>query len=226
MKQPATLLTCLILCSAIVISCGKSQVTIGPDPVTPVLQAVSEFDSCNCSALPGKGLDSQYIRAEINGVPVCFDADPQLGDTFPNMLKYGIILRDTGDQYYDNLYMIRNAANSNWQAAMFFENTHALTKTFPYNLPRVNSEVCEIGELQLNNLGHYVSCSWCPENKYNYYGSFVQSGVKMIATNFENNVFEGTFEGTVRTGSGRTAHISNGRFRIRLAVYKSDIDVR
>ena len=39
----------------------------------------------------------------------------------------------------------------------------------------------------------------------------------MIATSFNNNVFEGTFEGTVRTGSGRTAHISNGRFRIRLA---------
>ena len=178
MKQPIALLTCLVLLSAIILSCGKNEVNIGPQPDNPVHQVVAEFDSCNCSPLPGKEIDSQYIRAVINGVPVCFDADAQLGDTFPNMLKYGFILRDTGEQYYDNLYMVRNAAKGNWQAAMFFENTHALTKTFPYELPRTNPEVCEIGELQLNDLGHYVSCSWCPENKYNYNASFVQYGVK------------------------------------------------
>jgi hypothetical protein len=52
----------------------------------------------------------------------------------------------------------------------------------------------------LNDLNNYVSCAWCPENKYNYYASFVSNGVKMIATSFNDNVFEGTFEGNIRTG--------------------------
>lgn len=209
----------------LVISCRKDEVSIQPGPVDPQPVA-KEFDSCNCSPLSAKDNDSQYIRAEINGVPICFDSDPALGDTFPNMLKYGFILRDTGNQYYDNLYMIRNAANSHWQLALFFENTHALTKKYPYYLPRANSEVCEVGELQLNDLDNYVSCAWCPENKYNYWANFFSSGVSMIVNSFENNVFQGTFQGTVTTGSGKTATIRNGAFRIRLAVFQSDIDLR
>lgn len=211
-----------LLIAALIFSCKKDAPK--ESHITRVI--AQEFDSCNCSPLTGKVTDSQYIRATINGVPICFDQMPVMNDTFPNMLKYGIILRDTGDQYYDNLYMLRNARNSQWQAALFFENTHALTKAYPYELPRPNPEVCEIGEFQLNDLNNYVSCAWCPENKYNYYASFWNDGVKMIATSFNDNVFEGTFEGNIRTGSGKTAHISNGRFRIRLTVYKEDIDVR
>lgn len=66
-----------------------------------------------------------------------------------------------------------------------FENTHALTKTYPYELPRANPEFCEIGELQLNNLDNYVSCAWCPENSFNYFASFWGNGVKMTVNNFK-----------------------------------------
>ena len=218
-------LAILIFISALVFSCSKDEEASRPDPVNPE-QVIQEFDSCTCTAKPGKDLDSEYIRAEINGIPICFDKDPALGDTFPNMLKYGVIIRDTGNQYYDNLYMIRNAANSHWQLALFFENTHALTKKYPYYLPRTNSEVCEVGELQLNDLDNYVSCAWCPENKYNYWANFFSNGVSMIVNSFDNNVFQGTFQGTVTTGSGKTATIRNGAFRIRLAVFQSDIDLR
>lgn len=215
----------LALLTLLVVSCKKEAVSVEPGPVNPQ-QIVKEFDSCNCSPIPGKGADSQYIRAEINGVPICFDLVPAVGDTFPNMLKYGVIMRDTGNQYYDNLYMIRNAANSHWQLALFFENTYALTKSYPYYLPRANSEVCEVGELQLNDLDHYVGCAWCPENKYNYFGHFSGYSVSMIVNSFENNVFTGTFQGVVSTGSGKTATITNGSFRIKLVVFQSDIDLR
>lgn len=222
MKTNPSLLSILLL--IMMVACQKEKM-VHSIPV-PVLPKVSEFDSCNCSAVKDKIGNSEYIKATINGIPVCFDQLPSLGDTFPNMLRSGFILRDTGNQYYDNVAMIRNAANSHWQAAMFFENTHALTKTYPYQLPRANPEVCEIGELQLNDLDHYVSCTWCPENNYNYDAPFFDNGVKMTVTSFDNNVFEGVFDGTVRTGSGKLATITNGQFRIKLVVYKEDIAVK
>ena len=210
-----------LLLTALMFACKKDT-----SPAAPIKTVVPEFDSCDCAANSGKPGDSEYIKANINGVPVCFDQMPALGDTFPNVLRYGFILRDTGNQYYDNVAMLRNARNSRWQAAIFLENTHALTKTFPYDLPRANPEVCEIGELQLNDLNNYTSCVWCPENTYNYWGQFFESSLKMKVTSFNDNVFEGTFEGTANTGSGKLAHITNGRFRIRLILYNTDIDVR
>lgn len=213
-----------LFATVLILSCKKEATQEEPRIIEHLF--VQEFDSCNCSSLSGKDIDSQYIKATINDVPMCFDVMPATNDTFPNMLKYGTIFRSTGSQYYDNLYMLRNARNSHWQAAIFLENSYALTKTYPYSLPRPNPEVCEIGEFQLNDLDNYVSCAWCPENKYNYYASFFSNGVSMVATSFNNNVFEGTFEGNIITGSGKTAHISNGKFRIRLTVYQEDIDVR
>jgi hypothetical protein len=206
-----------------IVACKKD-----PAPASPSIdnKQVSEFDSCACVALTGKQIDSEYIRVNLNGVPVCFDQVPIINDTFPNMLKYGFILRDTGNQYYDNLYMLRNARNSHWQAALYLENTHALTKTYPYDLPRPNPEPCEIGELQINDLDQFVSCYWCPENAYSYLGLIVENGVKMEATSFKGNVFEGVFEGAAVTGSGKIVQITNGKFRIRLVVFNQTIDVR
>lgn len=210
---------------ALLFSCKKQDGFTSPPEKKESLQksAQKEFEPCSCSEASKNG--GEYIKADIDDVTVCFDVQPNLGDTFPNMYKYGYILRDTGLQYYDNLYMIRNARTGRWQAALFFENTHASTKTYPYRLPRPNSDYCEIGELQINDLYNYVSCAWCPENKYNYYAQFWNGGVSMIATSFDNNIFQGTFEGTVRTGSGKFVPVKNGSFRIKLVTYRSDIKI-
>lgn len=107
----------LAIMLTIMVACKKESV-----PVPLQSQTVAkEFDSCNCSDVQEKEGDSEYIKADIDGVSVCFDQLPALGDTFPNILMHGVILRDTGNQYYDNLSMIRNARNSHWQAAMFLK---------------------------------------------------------------------------------------------------------
>lgn len=221
MKQIAFTLFLLALLMA---ACKKESSSLVQQE-QPQPEKFSEFDSCDCTEpLPERG-SADYIKAVINGVPVCFDMMPAMNDTFPNMLKHGVILRDTGDQYYDNLYMLRNARNSPWQIAIFLENTHALTKTYPYDLPRANPEVCEIGELQLNDLNNYTSCTFCAENKWNYYGSFL-TNMKLTVTSFKNNVFEGVFDGNVYTGNGKMATVTNGSFKIRLKVFSENIDVR
>jgi hypothetical protein len=214
------LLCLLTFVFLIIISCNKKSLSDEDS-----LQAKSEFDPCPCAASTKNDVD-EYIKAELNGVSICFDQNAYLGDTFPNMLQYGYILRDTGRQYYDNLYMIRNAANSSWQFALYFENTHALTKVYPYQLPRDNPEYCEIGSIQINDLTNYIGCSWCPENKFNYYGMFVPHELNLVVEKFQDDIFEGRFEGIARTGSGKRVTIKNGRFRIKLKVYQRDLVIR
>lgn len=196
------------------------------EAATPASTARKLFQPCECQPSGGKEEDAEYIKAELDGVSICFDVKPNLGDTFPNMLKYGYILRDAGDQYYDNLHMIRDDRHSEWQAAMFFENTHAFTKTYPYNLPRPDPEVCEIGGLQINNRYAPRRCYECPENDAHFSAQFFGNGVRMTVTSFTGNVFEGVFSGTVRNGTGRSVAVTNDKFRIKLVVYRSDIRLR
>lgn len=202
-------------------SCKKENVA-SDNPA--VQQKVKGFDTCNC-AQNIKGGNGEYIKAIIDGVPVCFDQMPAINDTFANILTHGYILRDTGNQYYDNVSMIRNAPNSHWEFAIFLENTYALSKKYPYNLPRPNSEICEIGEMQINDMNNYVSCTMCSENAYNYYAAIFANGISMTVASFDNNYFEGTFHGCARTGSGKWVIITNGAFRIKLIVIKSNIDL-
>src|SRR5689334_21070063 len=127
-----------------------------------------DFQPCDCSS-SGKNGPDEYIRADLGGSTVCFDVMPSVPDTFANFLKWGYLISDTGRQYYDNLYMIRNASNGKWMAAIYLSNTHALTKTYPYELPRFNPEYCETGDMEIDLLFHDVGCLICPENQYNYF---------------------------------------------------------
>jgi hypothetical protein len=184
-----------------------------------------ELVTCNCSQVPDKSGFTEYIKAEVNGVTICADIKRSLGDTFPNMLVHGVIKRDTGDTYYDNLYMVRYTNDAKFMMGIFLENTHALTKTFPYQLPRDNSELCEIGEVQLQNQLHGInsSCDFCSSNKWNYINPFLKDRLTLYADKYGNGVFEGRFSGVVSTGSGRVATVKNGTFRIRLVEFYKDL---
>jgi hypothetical protein len=185
-----------------------------------------EFTTCNCSATePGKSMPDEYLQGVINGVTVCADIKGGFQDSFDNMFTYGTIKRSTGDTYYDNLYMVRYTKDGKYMMAIFMENTHLLTKQFPYQLPRTNPEFCEIGEFQLQNQLKITPnmCSSCPENKWHYKGSFSQSQLKFTAEKFDNRFFEGRFEGSIHTGSGKYATVKDGKFRIRLTMIQKDI---
>ena len=215
----------LILVFFVFSSCKKEKVDEQKITDTTV-SADPEFTACNCSvAEPGKGFQDEYLKGNINGVAVCADIKGSFQESFDNMFTYGTIKRSTGDTYYDNLHMIRYTRDRKFMMAIFMENTHLLTKEFPYQLPRTNPEVCEIGEFQLENQLKITSnmCSFCPENKWHYYGFFFQSQLKFTAEKFDNGFFEGQFEGSIKTGSGKYATIKDGRFRIRLTMIQRDI---
>lgn len=185
----------------------------------------NEFATCNCSENKNNETNAEYLKALINGVTVCADLKGNFVESFDNMLTYGILKRSTGDTYYDNLYMIRYTKDGKFMIGIFMENTHLLTKRFPYELPRANPEVCEIGELQLINQEQITNnmCLFCSWSNWHYYGQFFGSQLKFTADKFENGFFEGRFEGTMTTGSGRIASIKNGQFRIKLTLIQKEI---
>jgi hypothetical protein len=192
---------------------------------TPVTEINPEFLTCNCSIQQEKDAADEYLKASVNGVQVCADIKRGFQESFDNMFTYGIIKRSTGNTYYDNLYMIRYTKDGKFMMGIFMENTHLLTKQFPYELPRGNPEVCEIGEFQLQNQQQItpIMCAFCPTNNWHYNGSFFGNQLKFIADKFENGFFEGRFEGMIFTGSGRSAVVKDGKFKIKLAIINKDI---
>ena len=184
-----------------------------------------EFTTCNCSIPQGKTTPDEYIQAKINGVQLCADVKGNYQESYDNMFLYGLIKRPTGDTYYDNLYMIRYTKDGKFMMGIFLENTHLLTKQFPYTLPRANPEICELGELQLQNQQKPLAnmCQYCPDNLWHYSGAFFPNQVIYIADKFENGFLEGRFEGIITTGSGRSAIVKDGKFRIRLTMIQKDI---
>lgn len=202
------------------VSCKKN--TNGEDSMPAADQ---EFTTCNCLIEPGKTFADEYIRGSFNGVQLCADLKGNFQNSFDNMFIYGIIKRSTGNTYYDNVHMIRYTRDGKFMMAIFMENTHLVTKQFPYTLPRPNPEVCEIGEFQLQNQQKITAnmCQNCADNNWHYAGMFFQNHLKFIADKFENGYLEGSFAGTVNTGSGRHAVVKDGRFRIMLTSIQRDI---
>jgi hypothetical protein len=203
------------ICLVLLFICTLNSCKKNDNKLTESEPKKSQFEKCDCYSNSIEA-EPEYIKANIDGVPMCFDVIGSYDSNFPNMFKYGTIIRGSEKTYYDNTIFIRNAKNSPWQLAFFFENTHALTKTYPYNLPRPNPEVCEIGELQLNY-----------NYKTLYSNSFYGDRIKMTVNSFKNNYFEGSFSGyLISKSSSKVVEITNGVFRIKLILENKDIVVK
>lgn len=207
-------------------SCQKNTGLEKPSAQKPANDIYkNEFTTCTCTESSAKETTGEYIKADINGVQVCADVKGNFFNSFDNMFRYGLLKRPTGDTYYDNLYMLRYTRDGKFLFAIYLGNTHLLTKQFPYQLPRANSEYCEIGEFAVTNQQHITNttCFHCTWSDWHYLGMFFGNDLVFIAEKYENNYFEGRFEGNMRTGSGRVAQVNNGRFRIKLTHISEDV---
>lgn len=185
-----------------------------------------EFIPCDCQPLGTKEEASrEYIKFVINNVPICADLKVNYTEFYDNRLLYGNLINGSNVTYYDNLNMIRYTGDWRFSVAIHLTNTHALTKTYPYELPRPNSEYCEIGELQIGNKQKLTPdmCNWCSTNDWHYYAPFYYTGLKLVVDKYENGYFEGHFSGITKTGSGRAGIIKDGSFRIKLTEIKRDV---
>lgn len=214
----------LLIVIVITASCSKKPVTEELKAKEKVDPYKNELVACNCAESSGKAGISEFIKAEFNGVPIC--ADLKIGlDTFSNMLVYGKMIKNNDTLYYDNLYMLRYTRDKKFMLALFMENSHLLTKIFPYQLPRVNSEISEKGEFQLQNQEKLTQhmCYFCTWNDWHYWGLFWENNLHFIADKYENGIFYGRFEGKINTGSGRSIIVKNGSFQIKLIAFEKNV---
>ncbi len=206
-------------------SCSKQSATTELKEKEKEDPYKNELVACDCAEPLGKvGGVREFIKAEFNGVPICADLKGTQ-DTFPNMLKHGKLIKNNDTLYYDNLYMIRYTRDSKFMLALFMENSHLLTKTFPYQLPRANAEISEKGEFQLQNQERLTQnmCQFCTWNDWHYWGLFWENNLHFIADKYENGIFYGRFEGQINTGSGRSIIVKNGSFQIRLIAFERNL---
>jgi len=71
-------------------------------------------------------------------------------------------------------------------------------------------------EVQLNNYLCPNDTVFGPRDSCNYIGSSLDQSVEMIITDKTDDVLTGTFSGVIRTRTGLTKQVTDGKFRIRL----------
>jgi len=91
----------------------------------------------------------------------------------------------------------------------------------PFNISYENLVAGEFAEIQLINQNRM----WQSNNQgsivddFYFVGStIIDKSVKIHVTSFAGDILEGTFEGTLKTRSGSTIIVQNGRFRIKINV--------
>jgi hypothetical protein len=212
----------------VVASCSKQPLKEELKVTEKQVPYKNELVACNCAdPSSGKVGIREFIKAEFNGVPICADLKLPGGtlDTFSNMLQYGKFIKNNDTLYYDNLYMLRYTRDNKFLLALYMENSYLLTKTFPYVLPRANSEISEMGQFQLQNQEKITQnmCQFCDWNDWHYWGLFWENNLHFIADKYENGIFYGRFEGQINTGSGRKIIVKNGSFQIRLIAFEKNL---
>jgi hypothetical protein len=78
------------------------------------------------------------------------------------------------------------------------------------------NETLPYAELQLNNLICQTDTTNGPHDSCNYYGNTFNHAVDIRITDKQNDVLTGTFSGIIRTNTGLSKCVTDGRFRIRM----------
>ncbi|RYY21261.1 MAG: hypothetical protein EOO04_18565 [Chitinophagaceae bacterium] len=156
-----------------------------------------------------------FIEAEYNGKKICLSTQNSSIDTFSNVYYY---YPATGQ---DQLNLIRENKERSAQMQIYIGQSMMLFTKLPYSVPNDHLVFCEFTQFQFYDEGSRHGTENGPNDNYTYQAS-TNTGMKMTVTSFVDNILEGSFEGTLRTNTGRTMEVKNGSFRIRLYIKTGD----
>ncbi len=155
-----------------------------------------------------------YIQATFNGKKISLSPALPPRDTFSNAYyldeKIGL----------DQLNLIRSNNEGSAEMQMYFGVSHMLTRPIPYVLPRAILEQCEFTQFQFYDSWHRHGVENDASDDYTYQAS-TNTGMKLTVTSFVDNVIEGTFEGTLRTNTGKIMTVKDGSFKIKIFIINS-----
>lgn len=121
----------------------------------------------------------------------------------------------------DNIHLIRENNEMSVMIAIYFDKAKIFTRQFPYNLPRANLDICEAAQMELINMKKLGTVGQgSPNDDFSFWGH-TNTSIKVQVISFENNIMQGTFEGSLTTKTGSTIQVKNGKFRIKIIVVNS-----
>ena len=150
-----------------------------------------------------------FIRGEFDGKLIYFT-------TISNAYYYddsswnGYFLNSNG---LDQINLIRQTRMNSIELAIIISQSKMFTRQFPYSL--------KDAEIQLINLKKlFTLVPGSSDDDSMFLGTTFDS-LTIQVTSFVDNTIEGIFEGSLKSYSGSTIIVKNGRFRIKIKVDKS-----
>ncbi|QCR23520.1 hypothetical protein C1N53_14995 [Pontibacter sp. SGAir0037] len=204
----------LFLClTALLFSCEDESETTFLDQDEQKSGILPFLSECT----PDDKASPYFVSGDFDGVPI------HLATTHGNLYPS----HDTtfNAQYYDtsigldNVYLIRRNNENSIQIAFYFINTRMPAKALPYVLPHTNLDYCENVQIELLDLKKVGTApQGSLQDNFSYWGYSGNNSIQVTVTDFTDNTVTGTFEGYLKSNTGTTIRVKNGRFRIKTVV--------
>lgn len=193
----------LLIFSFFQFSCSKS--TIEKVAETEIYQ--SSIKTCVCSA---KTKENYKIEATINGEKVCFDKL-----WYPNSVSLDLWMQTFSNE------ILTERVNGDSTVAIRIQYNNPSFKLFPlpYKVDSLNVKFCEAIQIEIINLNPLKLCS-CPTDDSYYTALSSISNLSSQIVSYSDNIIEGTFEGDFMNRGGKNFKVTNGYFKIKLAIQK------
>lgn len=155
-----------------------------------------------------------FIQATFNGKKICFSPSAPV-DTFFNAYYFEPSI------IQDELNLIRSNAEGSAEMQIYIGNSSMLTRTIPYYLPHPDLAQCEFTQFQFYDSWHRHGTENDASDDYTYQAS-TNTGMKLTVTSFKDSIIAGTFEGILKTNTGKIMRVQDGSFKIKIIIISQD----
>jgi hypothetical protein len=180
---------------------------------SPAAAAIVPIDSSKTFPyyVNSDSMHAYFIQATFNGKKICFSPAGAV-DTFSNAYYFYPAIQQ------DQLNLIRSNGEGSAEMQIYIGVSTMLTRPLPYTVPHSNLVQCEFTQFQFYDSWHRHGTENDRYDDYTYQAS-TNTGMRLTVTSFKNNIIEGTFEGVLRTNTGKVMNVQDGSFRIKIYIF-------
>lgn len=154
-----------------------------------------------------------FIQATFNGKKIRLSPSGNV-DTFFNAYYFDPAIE------LDQLNLIRSNTEGSAEMQIYIGKSLMLSRTIPYYLPHPNLAQCEFTQFQFYDNWHRHGTENDASDDYTYQAS-TNTGMKLTITSFKDSTISGTFEGVLKTNTGKEMIVKDGSFYIKIYIITS-----
>lgn len=151
---------------------------------------------------------AEFIRGEFDGKLIYFtfksDNDRGWNTQFVNQ-----------SLELDQISIVRADQTNSVSIAFYFQQANIFNRKLPYFVPAGEGEFAEMALMNLRNTGSFIQGS--AQDDFTFWQT-TSNALKIQISSVADYTLEGTFEGYIRSNTGSTILVKNGRFRIKINV--------